>query len=313
MATRESYCNTSTDLVQHLRMLAEMYDAEQVLVDASDGAMTAASATFTSTGSVFQSLGIQKYDTLIVKRGETNAGVYHVTDDATSETVLTLNRKAPASATGLAFVVTSQFREACERATLLIDDEFADLSRVVAVPFNRLLLSASLSSEDALDETIPNNQAGYLLDVSVSGASSYPVVITLTGYTEDRDWEDEPSGGETTLTEQLTFSAAGTQETSNRWTEVTKVESDWTTDGTITIRLAVPARTKHLTALLASALIAQAQYQQFSPSYAEWVTELKKEYRRQVDAYRSGLMRLAELTEGTVQRSRLTTRRMVRG
>jgi len=313
MATRESYCNTSTDLLVHLRMLASLYDDEQILVSGTDGSMTAGSTTFTSAGSTFVSMGVQKYDTLIITTGQDNAGVYHVTADATSETTLTLNRKAAVTASSLQFVVTSQFRDVCERATLLVDDDFADLSVVVAVPFNRLLLSAALSSDDALDETIPLNPAGYLLDVKVSDASAYPVTITLTGYTEDRDWEDAPSGGETTATEALVFSSAGTQQTSTRWTKITQVASDYTTDGTVEIRLSVPERVKHLTALRAAILIAQSQYQQLMPNLSDWVAELEQQYRQQVDDYRKGLMRLAELTEGTVQRSRSTPRKLVRG
>ncbi len=323
---REAYCNTSTDLTAWILDLIDFASLKEA--EGDDGATTANSTVFTSASSSFSSYGFQKNDTLIIERGQVNEGVYHI-EEVTDENTLNVGRKFRATASNLSFFVTSEFRQACERATALIDDEFADISSVIAVPFDRTLLETALDSEMDLDESIPKSQKGYLLDFVLSEVTDFttPVELTITGYGEKRDWrssivyniemqylEDvaEPTGALAQQTETLQFTENGTKRTAKYWRVITKIESNYTTDGTLKVKMVVPERIKQITALTAAIDILTAQYTQATPNVSEWVKHLRDRRDRMIELYRRGVMKLAELTESTVQRGRIRSARIVR-
>jgi hypothetical protein len=291
----------------------------------TDGIFPSGCTTFISSSALFSSYGFVQNDTLVIHEMESNEGVYHI-NSVVSNKVLILDRTSVTSAASISYAATKLLNRLAQDASDVVDEQLADLSHVIAVPFDKQLCQASLAELDDMDENIPLSLHGYLLDLEILAGPTFPVGITLTGYGEYLDWRnadvdvifssddtERPVTTAKSLTESITFTAAGTLTTTKRWREITEISAAYSGAGTLTIRYNVPRAVKRLTAFETVIQLVLGNYVQASPSRSEWLEDMIEYREKMYDDYRSGLRKLAELTESTMQRGRNRAVRLVRG
>ena len=318
--SRSAYCNTSYDLEKWLPNLHRLVLIEDM--SGTDGIFPSGTSSFVSSTAKFSAYGFETNDTLIIAEGESNEGVYHI-QSIVSDNVLILSHTAVTSATQITWQATKLFNRVAQDASDIVDEELADLSHIISVPFDRVMLEEDLSALDDLDESIPLSLRGYYLDLEMQSAS-YPIGITLTGYGEYLDWrnagisslfttdtEKRPVTISKSLTESLTFTAAGTLTTSNRWREVTDISAS-STSGTLTVRLSVPRTIKRLAALETAIQLMIGNYIQGRSNRSEWIEQMIERRDKIYNDYRRGVRKIAELTESTVQRGKARSVRISR-
>jgi len=282
-------------------------------LEGTDGIFPSGCTTFISSSAVFSSYSLQQNDTIIIPERESNEGVYHV-DSIVSDNVLILNRTSVTSAASITWQSTKMLNRIVQDASDEVDEHFADLSDVIAVPFDKTMLQCALSALDDLDESIPLSLAGYYLDLDVI-ATTFSVGVTITGYGDWQDWRNagvttkfttddtpRPTTDAKSQTESLTFTAAGTMTTTKRYREITEIGATYSDAGTLTVRLNVPRQIKRIAALETIIQLVDGNYLQGTPNRSEWLESRVERLEGMYEDYRTGARRLAELTESTIQR-----------
>lgn len=309
--SRNAYCNTSYDLEKWLPSLHRMVINEEL--DGTDGIFPSGCSTFISSSAGWSTYGYEANDTLVVAENDNNEGMYHV-NSVVSDNVLLLNRTAVTSSTGLTWQTTKMFNRMAQDASDEVDDRLMDLSPIITVPFNRIMYQGSYTALDDLDESIPLSLRGYTLNLQAEG-SNFPAGITITGWGEWLDWRNagvstkfstddtkRPVTTAKTITESLTFTAAGTMTTTERYREIKSIGATYTGSGTLTVRLQTPRQISKLTALETVIQIVRGNYIQGTSNRSEWLEDLVEERERIYEDYATSARNLAELAENTIQR-----------
>ena len=323
MDERSAYANTSYDLTKWLPSLHRM--VLQPDIEGTDGIFPSGCTTFISSAGVFSAYSLEANDTFVIPEAESNEGVYHI-NSVVDDNVLILNRTAVTSATSITWMATKDFNRIVQDASDTVDENLADLSPVIPVPFDKQLYQRDLSDLGDLDESLPLSLKGYKLDLEILSGPTFPVGITIAGWGEYLDWRNKdvetkfttdaterPVTDAKSQSEAVTFTAAGTATTTKYWREIDELSAAVTGSGTLTVRYTVPRTVKRLTALEASIQILAGNYAQAVPNRSDWVEELMG-WRTQIyDDYREGVRNLAEMTEATLQRGRTRTVKIIRG
>lgn len=263
---RTPYCNTSTDLFGWIAVPLLLGMIDEVLCSGSDGVATQGSTTFTSTSGVFQTMDVAQYATLVLYNNsdEVHNTIFQI-ESVVDEQTITLDRKVGSSGTELKYRVTNDLYRHIVAATKRVDALLMDSA---FVPFDKTVFSIAVPTATMkLDYQLPYTPTGYQLKITVSGFSGASMALKITGYRESVSQADIDMNPEKIEdSETITFTEDGNQTTTKKFVSVTKITSDWTTDGDIEMNLTQPGAITDLTAAVACERIMRVKFSQSVPN-----------------------------------------------